>query len=481
MVEPSATEHRTPAPNGTVRDARRPPSGPTRLLVGLVVAVAVLGLGGFALLRTEGPPGSASTAPPGPKTGPIAVIDPAGSLSLVDPGGSSTLLADGNGVALGFPAWSPDGSRIAAVSGGANETSISVYEVRPGATDPSPRSAVIFRSAEARPFYLYWAPDGQSVSFLASEADGLSLRIAPADGSAPLDGSGPGAVIRRGEPLYYDWIGPDRLLLHVGAGSDAFLGEVGLDGASAGPALARPGIFRSAVLSANGQYLAYVRAGRGGPDDVVVASRDGSSEHTLAVFGIAAVVFNPAADTVGSIGFERPGRTDLSFPVGPLRLIDARSGATRTVLDGLVVGFFWSPDGRTIAALRLQAAGGSTAEAGPVLAAAAASSPMPTPSAAPSQTAAPSAQPTEVRVVFVDVATGTIRSQRVVQPGRRFVNEVLPYFDQYALSHRVWAPDSSALLLPLVDASGRTQLVALRPDGDDNPLTIDGEAGFWSP
>jgi hypothetical protein len=78
------------------------------------------------------------------------------------------------------------------------------------------------------------------------------------------------------------------------------------------------------------------------------------------------------------------------------------------------------------------------------------------------------------------VATGEIRSQRAVQPGRRFLAELLPYFDQYALSHRVWSPDSSAILLPLVDASGHTQLVALRPDGG-NILTIEGEAGFWSP
>jgi hypothetical protein len=61
------------------------------------------------------------------------------------------------------------------------------------------------------------------------------------------------------------------------------------------------------------------------------------------------------------------------------------------------------------------------------------------------------------------------------------VNDILPYFDQYALSHRLWAPDGSALLLPLVDESGRDQLVALPPDGSENPRTIDGVTGFWSP
>ena len=61
------------------------------------------------------------------------------------------------------------------------------------------------------------------------------------------------------------------------------------------------------------------------------------------------------------------------------------------------------------------------------------------------------------------------------------MNEFLPYFDQYALSHRVWAPDSSAILLPLVDANGRDQLVSLEVDGSPSARVFDGAVGFWSP
>jgi WD40 repeat protein len=498
MDDPDVTEHRESAPNGAGRDARRRPPERAPLLVGLVAAGAIVAVGGFAVLQGGKPAassapsagssentgagvpatrepggtrGTPSTVPAGSTTGSIAVVGRDGSLSLVDPSRQSAVLSDAAGVSFGFPTWSPDGSRVAAVGYRGTEASISIFAARSGTTDPSPGPVVIYRSSDASPFYLYWLPDGRNVSFLATEPDGLSLRLAPVDGSAPLDGSGPGAVIRRGAPLYYDWIAADRLLMHVGSGSEAFLGEVGLDGTPTAPALAMPGNFRSAVVSKDGQYLAYVRAGKDGSGDVVVASRDGSSEHTLPVFGTDAIVFDPTGDTVASIGSDKPGQTDLAFPIGPLRLIDARSGAVRTLLDGLVVGFFWSPDGRTIAALRLQAAGGTIAESGPILAAAAISSP----------TASPSAPPTEVRLVFVDVTTGTIRSERVVRPGRRFVREFLPYFDQYALSHRVWAPDGSAILLPLVSDTEKTQLVALPPDGDDSPFTIDGEIGFWSP
>jgi TolB protein len=484
-------------------------AGRTRLIPFLVVTIAIVALGGFAVLAgggkpapsstqsggpiggtssggpatgepggTHGTEGSAPGAAGGPTTGSIAAIGRDGSLSLVEAGGRATVLSDGAGVDFGFPAWSPDGSRIAVIAAGANQTSISVFGVDRAAAPASPGPVVIYRSATIRPFYLYWVPGGRKVSFLAGEDDGLSLRTAPADGSAPLDGGGSDTVIRRGEPLYYEWIGADRLLLHVGAGSETFLGEVGVDGASAAPALRQAGVFRAAVLSADGRYVAYVRAGSKGRDAVVVASRDGSEEHTLPVFGIAAVVFDPTGDTVASIGAARRDLTDLAFPIGPLRLMDARSGTARTLLDGLVVGFFWSPDGRTIAALRLRAAGGSTADRGPVLAAAALSSPTASPTA---PLASPTAPPTEVHLVFVDVATGATRSDRVVTLGRQFLAELLPYFDQYALSHRLWAPDSTAILLPLVNAGDETQLVALRPDGGSDPFMIDGDAGFWSP
>jgi hypothetical protein len=83
--------------------------------------------------------------------------------------------------------------------------------------------------------------------------------------------------------------------------------------------------------------------------------------------------------------------------------------------------------------------------------------------------------------VIVDVESGAIRSQRPVRLGARFISELLPYFDQYALSHRLWAPDSSSILLPLIGDDGVTRLVSIRPDGSDGPPAIEGDAGFWSP
>ncbi len=505
--DPGDARHASsPDPNAGERPVDLPPPVPeprplrhrARLAGGLLLVLAVGGVALWLVGRSVSP-GETAVPTSGVRPAPlIAVVDTGGSLAVIDQAGRRRELA-ASGAQLGFPAWSPDGARLAAITAGAGGPAISVFAVTPEDLAPSPPESsapaprVIYRSAAIPPFYLSWTPDGQRVSFLATEADGISLRIAPADGSAPLDGSAPGAVIRRGAPLYFDWIGRDRLMLHVGSGADAFLGEVGADGAVVGPAHPDAGNFRPAVVSADGRLIAFVR-GQVPSAAVIVAGRDGSGEHAVPVFGPAAVTFDPSGSSLAVVAPDRAIGPALAFPSGPLRLVDPASGTIRTLLDGTVVGFFWSPDGNTIAALRLQQASGSTtadrgivsvaairtAEAirtAPAIAAADPSAPAAGPAA--SATTPPGA---EVHLVFVEVGTGAIRSDRVIRPSALFVDQFLPFFDQYALSHRVWAPDSSAVVLPVVDQAGRSQVVVVRADGGAGPPPIaDAVSGFWSP
>ena len=80
----------------------------------------------------------------------------------------------------------------------------------------------------------------------------------------------------------------------------------------------------------------------------------------------------------------------------------------------------------------------------------------------------------------MDVASGEVRSQPVVSPGQRFVDQFLTYFDQYALSHSIWAPDSSSVLLPEVESDGTTHVMLRYVDGR-SPVALEGEIAFWSP
>jgi hypothetical protein len=389
------------------------------------------------------------------------VLTEAGSLAIVDATGRRVAVADGTDGVLGFPAWSPDGTRIAATRLSETEDAIVVFDAAAAVSGAAAEPVVILQSATIDPFYLFWRPDGSGVSYLANEAGDLSMRIAPADGSGPLDGSGQGAKVRSGSPFYYDWIGEDRLLAHIGLGADAFLGEIGLDGKEAAPALDGTGNFRSAVVSHDQASFGFVRADDAGTGQIVVAARDGTREQEMPVLGSSAIVFDPTASTVAAIGPTDPRQAAAGFPLGPVRLMDAATGEVRTLLDGLVVGFWWSPDGSTIAALRVQPVAG------------AGSSLVPRPSAS-------GGAETEIRLVFVDVASGEIRSDPVVRPAPRFVTQVLAYFDQYTLSHRVWAPDSASLVLPEATDAGTTQLTVHFADGRPS-AALEGEIGFWSP
>jgi len=504
-MEPGPIPTGAPTPDPTTGSARRPPApllvGLAVVLVAAAVVVGAVWIGPALTGRPEaaappgGPPPSAvavvplpvaslspshrpspggtsasptsTTLPGGPfaAAGSMAVLGNDGSLSLVEATGRSTVLAPAGDTPIGFPAWSPDGSRIAAIRS-RPENTILVFDAKRAASGQPVKPVVIFRSSVIGPFYLSWTPDGRRVSYLAEDPDGLSLRVARADGSGPLDGTGPGARIQSGNPFYFDWIGPDRLLAHIGTGPFAFLGEIPVGGASPPPDLKAPGDFRSAVVSQDGRFISYVRTTADGSSDVVVAGRDGSNEQTMPVFGMAAVTFDPVGHTIASIGPIRTPDTAFAIPLGPLRLIDPASGKVRTLLVGSVVSFWWSPDGKTIAALRVQPVAGATS----------AVSPSPPESPIPS----PSTPQTEVRLLFVDVASGKIGSQRVVQPGQLFIDQFLTYFDQYALSHSIWAPDSSSLLMPVIDTDGATR-IAVMFRNDDPPRPIDGAIGFWSP
>jgi WD40 repeat protein len=402
-------------------------------------------------------------------SGAVASLLADGSLAIIDAAGHAYGLRGAGGAMYGFPAWSPDGRRIATTLTGSSDISILVIDAQRVEQGQAVTPTTIFHSASVAPFYLFWTPDGRDVSFLASQGDVLTLRTTASDGSGAVLGGGEGTVIRTGNPLYFDWIARDRLVAHIGAGATAFLGEIGRDGNPIGPSLPTPGTFRAPVASSDGRSIAFVRGADNAPETVVVSRGDRSNEHSMPVFGPASVAFDPSGKTVASLGATQPVSADIQIPLGPVRLMDATTGTVRTLIDGNVVSFWWSPDGKTIAALRIQpvAPPAPGASAGPSI--------IPT-AASPS----PAAPGNEVRLLFVDVATGDVRSQPVVSPGQRFVDQLLTYFDQYALSHEIWAPDSLSILIPEVQADGSTH-VAIRYVDDRPPVAIPGDIAFWSP
>lgn len=430
------------------------------LVASLVILAAVEG-GGYLIRGVDDSP------PPSQPPARLAMVGGTGALIWADEAGRSPVAYSTPDIAFQFPAWSPDSTQIAAIGSTTEGTGIYVFRAR-ASTDPPSEPVVIYESTVQPPFYLYWTPDSRQLTFLTTEADGLALRIAPADGSAT------DSIVRAGAPMYWDFVDPARLLVHSGsAGPDGFFGEVGSDGGPFQGTDRAAGVFRAPAVSANGRYRAYLAAGDDSVGEVVREVRDGSGTTRIRVFGTAAMSFNPAGDDLAFIALDQPTNSTLPLPIGPLRVLRPDASEARTVHGGSVVAFFWSPTGREIALLQLRGDDDNVTEAGVGRAVLASAS-----VAAPSGDEA--AAGLLLGLAFVDVASGSVVSERVVRLSDLFINQVLPFFDQYALSHRFWSPDGRAIALPIVGAGDITEVTVIAADGSEPHAVATGDMGFWS-
>ena len=458
---PEAFEPQPEEAPGRGRTRRRVEVAVTLIVVVALIVLAAVESGGFIIRGDD-------VSTPAPRTARLAIVDVAGAMSTLDGQGGSAVSYAVPGITFAFPAWSPDGSRIAAIGQGADGTGVYVFEARAAgdaATDP----IVAYRSADRPPFYLYWTPDGRQLTFLTTEPDGLALRIAPADGSTTA------SVVRAGAPMYWDFVDPARLLVHSGtSGPDGFFAEVSVNGAPFEGTGRAAGVFRAPVVSGDDRYRAYLGAGDGPVGEVVRESRDGSGTTRIRVFGPAAVGFSPTGDELAFVAPDQLTSGDLPLPVGPLRLLDPGASETRTLLAGSVVAFFWSPTGKAIAALRLDNSNDNVTEA--QLGGGTAGAQV-----AREVAAREAAAGLGLRLSFVGVFDGSVSAERVVRVSDLFASQILPFFDQYALSHRFWSPDGKTFVLPVVGDGDVTRLYAIPVDGSEARVLAAAEVGFWSP
>ena len=329
-----------------------------------------------------------------------------------------------------------------------------------GATPGDP--AIAYSSGDRPPFYVYWSPDGRALSFLTTEIDGLALRLAPADASAPA------AVVRTGAPMYWSWADPSRLLVHSGGeGLAGFFGEVRPDGVATEPTAILAGSFRVPAVSSDGRFRAFATPGEATPEQIVLETRDRATSQALDVFGPAAVGFGQGSDELAFVAAAEPGSElrpagRTAAPHG--RDIGRRAHAARWQGHRLLLGT-GRKDGRSPvgsgAGRRQRGRGGSR-------------------DARRERLRAGRRDRREGATLVPDGRDGGDPFAWDVRPLRQLRRQVLPYFDQYALSHRVWSPDSASIALPVV-AEGTEQVVVVQADGSGARRVADGVEGFWSP
>ena len=340
--------------------------------------------------------------------GRLVVVDD-GNVIVKDPDGGNRIdvpESPSSGPERAFyfqPTWSPDGTLLA------------FSEISPATRlhIASPDDGIMSSlDLGTLPFYMSWS-DTNTLATLRNGDNGLRLetttRESLAEGLEPVD---------EGQPLYFSWEpSGERLVTHIGI--DRL--ELNEDGARQplGPV---PGDFQAPHWTDAG----IVAVAQDGLDQkLAVISADGTSIPLARTPGPTYLVPTGDGSRVAAqvAGGEPDGLSVLfqEIPVLPTnQLVVADSDGTVTVVsESPVLAFFWSPAGDRLLLLDLVDSG-------------------------------------EMRW---QVWSGEVLEELVrfeFEPS--FVRDLLPFFDQYAQSMSLWAPDGTAFAFP---------------------GSIDGEAGIW--
>ncbi|MDA0264690.1 MAG: hypothetical protein O3A93_08595 [Chloroflexi bacterium] len=395
----------------------------------------------------------------------IAYVNANGDLITVDPdGGEPARLTGGLQAGQGsagaiqgqplnlneyytWPTWSADGTKLAAsrvvVSENRAELSVQVMDARTGRSETvyvNDQAALI---AEGAPHYIYWAPTGDSLSFLASAPDGLSLLVWDGTPGRAAD------VIDRGAPLYYQWSkDAGTMALHVGA--DISLVTLPAEGGLR-RSIGSAGGFRVPAISPDGSILAYV-ASDGGGMALFVAPVDGleQARKVMDVGLLSAFMWSPDGTQLAVA--DQPSPRVPYF--NRLMLVPVADGPVVTLSAEQVMAFYWAPTGDKVAWVEVNS---------------------------------------EVQemewVVSPSDGSGAKRLFSFQPSGEVFI--MLSFFDQYAHSHSPWSPDGKSLVVAGSKGEAARRSNGRTPTGDRvYVLDVEGGAGprdlgagvlaFWS-
>ena len=440
---------------------RRPVARPFPLLA-RVLGVLLAWLGAFPFVLAQAP---------------IAFVDLDGRPALVDPERAEvTPFALGALQRAQFPAWSPAGDALAVIVselGGGRVVHIDVT---------SGRVASLYLPRDRAPIYLGFAPDGATLAVLANRFSGPGLALDLVDVPRALAGELHAAPpLAFAAPFYWDWIPgegalPTRLLVHQNVLSpQRRAGITGLEAFDLQVQLPNPGAFQSPSVAPDGRHLAYAAA-VGDARSVAVLRYDPLRNEAEVIerwwhAGVAAFAWRPDSSALALQS--PPVASPHSF--GSLELLEVAGGNRRLLSDDIVIAFWWSPDGRYLAALSLVGGGAPGGAIG-----SAAGSELRVLNASPDALPVQQGRPPLLALKLIEVDSGVVTPWAVVTVSPLFYGQYLPFFDQYARSHSLWSPASDAIVLPVLDDAGVSTITVFGVDGSVREL-VAGDMPAWGP
>ena len=395
----------------------------------------------------------------------IAYVNPSGDLFTMDPDGAGVAQLTGGfrvGPGTGgggqaqplrlneyyaWPTWSSDGTKLAAsrviVGDGRTEVTLQVMDARTGRSETVYENGQAGLVADGAPHYIYWAPTGDALSFLASTPDGLSLFV--------WDGTpgNPANLIDTGAPLYYHWShDAASMALHVGPDIKIVRPH---DGGVPGQIMQSSGGFRVPAISPDGSSLAYVAPSDGSIGLYIAPVDDLNQTRKIIDVGtVSAFLWSPDGNhlVVGDQANPRIPYFDR------LLLVPVDGGPVTTMSTQGVLAFYWAPTGDKLAWVEVNAA----------------------------------KQEMEW-VVSPSDGSNTKRLFSFRPSSEVFI--MLSFFDQYAYSHSPWSPDGKSLVVAGSKGEAARRSNGLTPTGDRvYVLDVEGDVAprdlgagvlaFWS-
>ncbi len=385
----------------------------------------------------------------------IAFIGNDDNLWVVSPAGENLYSITHNGQGYRFPTWSPDGRRLAFIGPDGNN-SATLYISPASSSNP----VELYKQSQSAPFYLYWAPDSRSITFLTQETSGLAMQ--QVDVYAPDKTR----TLAKGAPFYWVWSPhSDKMLMHVG-GSRAASDEAHIsifnpqkDAQPVELELA-PGRFQAPLWSSSGDYFFYIATNDEGSESIYKTQSE-TLEQTVVtnLGGFTYLVLAPNSQYIAYLQLEE----GFPPPFGKAYLVDTNGQNHKLLTDDPIASIYWSPDGTKLALLGVRHPNdGSTAQKTQGL-------------------AAPLPQAIQLRWWIYDLESETLEPLISFSPTEAFLQTV-PYFDQYHLSLTFWSPDSRYFVVTKQNSNSKGGSVWVADtSGQEDPLKIgEGTLAVWS-